>query len=320
MKKGTVIWLVIAAVLILAGGILFSLVLSEYSWDFSKLEQSEFVTETVPVTGTFRNIKIKADRDNIAILPSEDGHCSVTFHEAEKVLRSASVENGTLRIETEDTRSWYEKLLSFSSKKAKITLYLPGKEYGSLAVEASTGDIGIPENYTFEEISAAASTGDIFCGADVRGALTLSVSTGDIELRNVSAGDITLSLTTGHAKLSGGSCASLSVAQSTGRLSIDAFTCRDLSAAASTGDVRLENVSAEKDITIGRTTGDIDLLRCDANNLSLKTTTGNITASLRTEKVFLTETDTGKIDVPRTVSGGRCDLKTSTGDISVRIE
>jgi len=46
------------------------------------------------------------------------------------------------------------------------------------------------------------------------------------------------------------------------------------------------------------TTGDVKFDGCDAEN------------------VFI-ETDTGKIDVPRSVAGGSCEITTDTGDIKV---
>ena len=37
------------------------------------------------------------------------------------------------------------------------------------------------------------------------------------------------------------------------------------------------------------------------------------------DKVFLTETDTGKVDVPKSITGGRCEITTDSGDITVEV-
>ena len=51
----------------------------------------------------------------------------------------------------------------------------------------------------------------------------------------------------------------------------------------------------------------------------MKTNTGNITGTLVTDKVFLAHTDTGRIRVPTTTTGGRCELTTDTGNILLDI-
>ena len=35
--------------------------------------------------------------------------------------------------------------------------------------------------------------------------------------------------------------------------------------------------------------------------------------------LFITNTDTGNVDVPKTVSGGKCEVVTDTGNIKITI-
>ena len=322
MKKSTVIWLAIALVLILAGGVMFSCVLSEYGWDFSTFDRENYLTKTVPVNQTFKNISIKAKTDDITIALSESGECSVVYCETDKIHHSTVLENDTLKIETRDERGWFEKLGFFSRKRPSVTLYLPKKEYDSLAVEAATGDIQIslPKEASVKNAAIAASTGDISCGMTAKETISVALSTGDITLENACADEIILSLTTGKINISGGECRNLSVAQSTGRTYLRDITCETFSSTASTGDITLENVYANEKLSIERTTGDITLSNCDAGYLSLKTTTGDVSGSLKTEKTFFTETDTGRVDVPKTLSNFTCEVHTTTGDITFTIE
>ena len=53
--------------------------------------------------------------------------------------------------------------------------------------------------------------------------------------------------------------------------------------------------------------------------LFVKTDTGDISGSLLSDKIFLTETDTGSIKVPQSVNGGKCELTTDTGDIRITV-
>ena len=56
-----------------------------------------------------------------------------------------------------------------------------------------------------------------------------------------------------------------------------------------------------------------------AAEILIKTDTGDVKGSLLSEKVFVVQTDTGSIDVPKTVSGGRCEITTDTGDIKISL-
>ena len=58
----------------------------------------------------------------------------------------------------------------------------------------------------------------------------------------------------------------------------------------------------------------------DAAQISVKTSTGDVTGTLLSEKVFITETSTGTIRVPKTITGGKCEITTSTGNIKIDIK
>ena len=45
-----------------------------------------------------------------------------------------------------------------------------------------------------------------------------------------------------------------------------------------------------------------------------------LTGTLRTEKVFITASDTGKVNVPKTITGGRCEITTATGNIEIEVK
>ena len=64
---------------------------------------------------------------------------------------------------------------------------------------------------------------------------------------------------------------------------------------------------------------DIKLEKSDANEIYIKTNTGNINATLLSDKIIHAKTDTGKEKYPVLTTGGKCELITTTGDITVRI-
>ena len=111
----------------------------------------------------------------------------------------------------------------------------------------------------------------------------------------------------------------ISVSVSTGKTHITHLQCKNLITRGSTGDVFLQNVVASENISIERSTGDIEFERCDGAELFVKTGTGDVEGSLLSDKVFFAESDTGSIDVPKTTVGGTCEISTDTGDIHMEI-
>ena len=46
---------------------------------------------------------------------------------------------------------------------------------------------------------------------------------------------------------------------------------------------------------------------------------GNVTGTLLTDKIFLAQSDTGRVDLPKTVGGGKCEITTDTGNIEISV-
>ena len=79
------------------------------------------------------------------------------------------------------------------------------------------------------------------------------------------------------------------------------------------------DIIPEGKITLERTTGDISFDRCDAAELFVNTSTGDVLGTLLTPKIFIAKTTTGKIELPDTTTGGICKITTTTGDIIIDI-
>ncbi len=111
----------------------------------------------------------------------------------------------------------------------------------------------------------------------------------------------------------------LSVKVSTGDVNITDIKCKNVISSGSTGEIYLKNVIAKEKFSIVRSTGDVKLDSCDADEIFIKTDTGDVKGSLLTDKVFITETDTGSTNVPKTTKGGKCEITTDTGDIKFTV-
>ena len=299
MSKSAKKWLLAAAFLVVTGVIIIAVV-SAYHWEFTDLGAEKRETSTYVIREDFQSIKVDTDTADILFAVSDDDTCRAVCCAEKKIKHSVDVREGTLTIRVTDDRAWYEQIgLNFRSPK--VTVYLPKTEYASIVMEAGTGDIEIPNAIKVDRADISLSTGDIRIGHMSAGTLELSSSTGEITVSDVSCrGDIRIDVTTGEVDL-------------------ENVTCQNLSSGGSTGDVSLEDVIAAEKIYVERSTGNVEFEDADAAGLFVKTSTGDVVGSLRTEKVFVTETSTGDISVPKTAAGGKCEIMTSTGDIRIEL-
>ncbi len=316
MKKTTIVAAVILialGIIILAGAWIMS------GFDFSKFETVKYETRTYTVEADFRNMEIDADDMDVEFKPSDDGEFRLVCLQGEKTNCSAVVENGTLKVAYEDKGSWTDNF-GISFKSPSMTLYLPEREYGDLSIVSDTGDVSIPEDFSFDRADIAVDTGDVVFGASVGGAVTLGTKTGAILFSGDAVGELSLNSGTGNIEIDTVSCAGdVSLSVDTGDARLTGLGCSSLSAKADTGNIRMKDCFAAESMTLRDGTGDISFDNCDAGEISAMVDTGDIKGTLASEKVFLTRADTGDINVPGTVTGGKCELTVGTGDIEISL-
>ncbi len=319
MKKAKKIWLITAASLLVLGSVIFTAVMTVLNWDFTKLSTSEYETNTHKLPEAFRDISIESSTADITFVPTENAEYSVECFEQKNLKHSVTVENGKLVIRVEDTRKWYHFVgLGFDSPK--ITVYLPRGAYGDLTIDSDTGDVEIPSDFSFTRMDISEDTGDVRSFASVSGAVRIYTSTGRVRLSNVTVGSMDLKTSTGNVIASDIICmGDISVTVSTGDTLLSAVTCQNLTSKGSTGDLQLEGVVADGRFTVMRSTGDVTFVDVDAAEIFIETDTGDVDGNLLTDKVFIVNSDTGEIDVPNSITGGRCEITTDTGDIKITI-
>lgn len=299
MHKNLKIWLILAAVLMVVGLVLIVISMSAYNWDFTQLDSVSFETNTHTPYDDFHSIQMDTDTADISILPSLDGTCKVVCKETENLKHTVEILDGVLTIREEDSRKWYEHI-GFSFSSARITVYLPEAEYQDLTIQESTGDIAIAAGLHFHNMDIKTSTGDVENYASAWETIGIHTDTGYIRIEAVSAGTLDVTVSTGDVTI------------------VDA-TCDNLISEGDTGDLNLKNVIAQETFKIERSTGDVSFDKSDATDILVETETGDVTGSLLSDKVFYTETDTGKVSVPPAGKGGNCVIHTDTGDIRITV-
>lgn len=319
MSKKTIVWLAVATALVFIGAIIFVSVMMGLDWDFTMLSTAQYETNEYIIDDNYRHITIATDTANVAFVPSDTATTTVVCYERKHVAHTVTVTEDMLRIETVDTRRWYEHIGIFFDTTS-VTVYMPRGEYVVLSVDTDTGDVAIPKEFAFESVDVDVDTGDVTNAASASAGMAIRTDTGDIAVRTVSAGSITLSTATGRVTAADVDCAGdIRLDASTGKTLLTDVTCHNLLSDGDTGDLVLQNVVAEGRFSIERDTGDVQFEGCDAADIRVETDTGSVKGSLLTDKVFITDTDTGRVDVPKTISGGRCEIETDTGNIVITI-
>ena len=319
MRTTTKIWLIVAAALVVVGGIIFGSVMTMLKWDFTKLSTVKYETSNYEIHEDYQHITIVTDTADITFVPTEGTVTSVECHEQKNLKHSVTVKDGTLIIEIVDTRKWYEHIgIGFGSSKMTVTI--PQGEYGALSIKSRTGDLEIPGEFKFESMDITASTGDVTNHASAADSMKITTSTGDICVENLSASSLALSVSTGNVNVTDVTCeGDVSIHVSTGDSKLTDVSCASITSSGDTGEMYMTNVIAAERFTIERDTGDVKFDGCDATEIRVKTSTGNVTGTLLSEKIFITNTSTGAIKVPACVTGGKCSITTSTGDIRMNI-
>lgn len=313
------IWLIIATVLVASGLIIFTVVMSIYQWDFKKLSTRKYETNEYEITEEIKDITFIADTADIVFAVSKDGKNKVVCYEETKAKHSVTAQEGKLTVQVEDKKQWYDNI-SINFGSPKITVYLQQGEYGQLSVKSSTGDIELPNAFAFTSLDISVSTGDVKSQASISGSAKIKTSTGGIQLENISVGTLDLSVSTGRVTVANLDCTGdIKISVSTGKTVMNTVACKNLISDGDTGDISLTGVVASGKFLIERSTGDVKFDGSDAAEISVTTDTGDVTGTLLTEKIFIVDTDTGEKEIPNTLTGGKCEIATDTGDIKIAI-
>lgn len=313
MKKRTIIALIVAALLVIAGGILVVLGLS-YAGDSTR--ESKLIRQEITIQERFENIAIDTEDCDVkfAMFSGRDD-CMVEIRSYQNVKHTAVVEDGTLKIKMIDKRNWTDHINIGWMESMEMTVYLPAAEYESLHVRTDTGDITLTQEPIFLEVMLRSDTGDISCVGVGNDALDCMTSTGDISVQNSVPNRMKLQSDTGDLKVSVVACDEIHMRTNSGEVdaenvNVQMFTCQ-----TETGDVELEQVLTDDYLQIRTDTGDVGVENCDAGRVNIETDTGDVSGNFLTPKWFSAFSDTGDVTVPNTPEGGECRIQTDSGDI-----
>lgn len=305
MKTSKKIALIVAAGCILLGGAL--MLISRPRGGFQSLEfpQATFETKTHAISESFEHICIQEMSADVRFLPSEDHQCRVICQDREGLTHTVGVSDGTLTVGCIDSRDkWYEHIGFFWGRNweaATVTVYLPAQEYGALTLQTTSGNVSIPEGFTFGEARLATTSGEIDFAGTVSNRLQIDSTSGDIELSHTVCGSVEIATTSGDVEVSDLASDTLTSRTTSGEMTLSAVQVRNLA--------ELEAIS-----------GDIALEHSDAGSFRIKTTSGDIEGALLSGKNFVTHTVSGDVRVPPSDSTANvCEVTTTSGDIWITV-
>lgn len=323
MKKA----LITAVILMLLGAAVLAGIYAYSGFDISKFSTENYETKTYTADGDFTAINIDTRVSDLRLRKSEDGSVKAVCAEPGYIERTVAVEDGCLRISFNDRRKLLDNIgINYGSPK--MTVYLPEGKYDSLAVLASTGDVSVPDGFSFGDIKIGTDTGDVsiesFPSSDsslTHGSVHLVTDTGDIAINGITAQNIKLRSDTGDVSINSVSLTEgFTQTTDTGDTAINTLACKTFDSRGDSGEITLNGVLVSEDMNITRSTGDVTLSGSDAGSISITTDTGDVTGTLLSEKIFTAKTDTGGISVPQSTSGGICKITTDTGDITFTVQ
>ena len=332
---------------------------SSEGFDWSRLSLQKYEKKSYTTEAELQSINLISDTDDIVILPSADHTTKVDYVDSNVLKYDISVSDGTLYVKLEDNRKWYHYINDYSPSNALTiylpekeysSLNIQAKTgditigsnltFGALEIRVSTGDLSLSD-LTCDSVSLTVSTGDIsVSNLNISGDLYAKSSTGDKEFNNVSCNNATFIASTGITSISQmKAVGDVSVESETGRQSYYDLTCNNATLISETGDKEISSLTAFGNLTVESDTGDnsmVDLVvsahieintstgnvsfdHCDAGSLSIQTSTGSVTGTFRTPKIFYAQSSSGKVEVPSSTEGGLCQVQTSTGRIKLSI-
>ncbi len=327
--------LIITSIILIVVGILVSVItLFANQFNIGKLDDS-IISKTYDINSEFDSIECDLEIGNLNIYLTTDNKNYALCLEKENVTFDVEVVNNVLKIKEN------YKYEFFSYTEPEVSLYINKPTFNSLNVETDTGDICILDSFNIKNINIDGDTNDVELMGVITNDITINVDTGDTWIDRVIANNITINATTGDIDVS--NCivnnnldlkvttgdvellyneivGDLKVESDTGEQGLEHITCNNIILKATTGDIILEDVVANSDMTINTDTGSVELEYSDAINIYITTSTGRVEGSILTNKVFDAKSNTGKVSVPSSSTGGICKIRTSTGRISIAVE
>ena len=333
-------FVILGAILLVAGLAVFVGGMTAGGWDFSILNTVRYTQKSYDAAGAVTSVHIEYSDASIAVEYSETAenvHIDYPVRLNERDEESAQIEiteeGGTLAvIEHVD---WEKNLFQWSlGNSPAVRVVLPAGQNIALDLYTQNGSISLnADGEALPSLDLHSNNGSISASGALTVAedATFSTSNGSVEVSGVSAaGDLTLRTSNGSVRAENISADSLEARSSNGSLRLADIAAADsLTAKTAHGSVELFGDITAKMLTVSTSAGDIAMHdgMIDAQEIAMMTELGSIEAEgsafagAQSDYTVLVSTGLGESNVSDSVGGNRkITLSTGTGDIRVYFE
>ena len=289
MFKHYKIWFSIAGIFIAVGILLCTAMLAVNGFDFSAFntDAERVKKEYLIPRESALNLTIDT-RDNDIILKKTTGsEIKVTCYESEELVYDIlnAKPDKNLKIAEKDNRKWYQMIdVSFSIQETPLTVEIPDKDWQSIKITTSSGDINVSDFSDLFKYSINTSSGDIIISDMNAANMNIKSSSGDICIK-------------------------------------DSYIMSLLGIETASGETKLSKVGTNN-IEINSNSGDVELYKTDAVEYKVETSSGDISGKLRDDAdyKFKVESLSGEISVPLSEKEGLTlfSAVTTSGDIKIK--
>ncbi|MBQ7499986.1 MAG: DUF4097 family beta strand repeat protein [Clostridia bacterium] len=326
MKKSKRIILIVAAVCFFVGLVIIFSAYAANGFRFIGTfgsDSGEIITEKI--RESFSKIEFNCDSGDLVIYESDDGGCTVSYPDSGRHKYTVEVVDGKLTVTDTDERNWFEKLFLYNGS-SPVSVKLPKTEIDRISVSSLSGDITLSGG-TFKEADINVKSGDIEVNTAVNKSVRIESTSGDIRIGGsnnpvkLSCEKLTIGSTSGDILIDGvAGDTDISVNSHSGDIYLDSSECGNLDVSLTSGDIDIVDFRVKDTLSINVTSGDVCFRNSDAGDIDITLTSGDVTGTLLTEKIFSCNTASGDISIPQTSGGGRCSIRTTSGDISLKIK
>lgn len=283
MKNGTKTVICAAFLLVAVGGLMTAAPAAMGNLDMERRKGLSYEMKTFEVKEAFSDIRVEDAECNVRILRAADGKCKVVCPEKQdgSIYHTVTVSDGVLSVQRHDERKWYQ-YIGVSFGIPDLEAYLPEKEYRQLSARSTAGSIQVEDRFTFESARLESTSGRVRMFSEVKKELKAETTSGRIVLSHIRSGEIT--------------------------------------ARSTAGKIELTDVIAEKNLYAKSISGGVALDGCDGGAIRIETTSGSVKGTLLSDKIFITDSTSGSVKVPRSFVGGECEITTTSGSIAIEIK
>ena len=312
MKKGKIVWLAAAGILLAGGLALFISAFAMVGGDLEKLS-TEKIWEEKHYTAAAENIhRIDASEENmrIVLVPSADSDIHITYFEND--TETCSIEetaDGTLSLQRRSSKKWYQKigvmLLTGWKQDRRLEIAVPNGHACDIQAESTNGSVEAADLSLGGELTLTTTNGSIAAEMlNLSGSCTLSATNAGITCKNISAEGV------------------LTAATKNGP--VDMKTCKSggtVTVKTENAPVMLADIQAADAVRASTRNGALSIDTLRAKELEADTRNGRLTLSrTATDASTRAETANNKLKINGIEAGSDIYLRNSNGAVTGTIQ